>query len=297
MQVRERDPNQYLQVRFRITCVTLAPRRSGGRLDCGTGPLVVSYQFKRCFDDLESVIAQQQCSHFPVSRDVNMWWRRLPHLLGGLALITGSIYFFGGMVAGWRLTRQWPIVSGRTNSVKPQVENDEIPGDEKPKTLGVLPTLLGNQNEKDEETEVASTSGPLLGVDRISSSKALAPHRFLHRRISVKAYEGFGFEVPAHATRPRIHGEFNSFVVDGSSGELHEENVEVLLLSEEEYRDFVHGRAGAASFGRPPSAGAVIDWTLDATLFQPLKYYLVFRNSSPERQTELVDADFSLSFD
>jgi hypothetical protein len=113
----------------------------------------------------------------------------------------------------------------------------------------------------------------------------------------VKAYEGFGFEVPAHATRPRIHGEFTSFVVDGSSGERREENVEVLLLSEAEYRDFVHGRAGAASFGRPPSTGAVIDWTLDATLFQPFKYYLVFRNSSPERQTELVDADFSLSFD
>jgi len=225
-----------------------------------------------------------------------MWWRRIPHLLVGLALVAGSFYFFSGTVAGWNSTRRWVKVSG---SVKPQVETDEIPGNEKPKTLGVLPSLLGNQNEdsKDEETEVASASGPPLGVDRISSSKALAPHRLLHRRISVKAYEGFGFEVPAHATRPRIHGEFTSFVVDGSSGEPREENVEVLLLSEAEYRDFVHGRAGAASFGRPPSSGAVIDWTLDATLFQPLKYYLVFRNSSPGRQKELVDADFSLSFD
>jgi len=228
-----------------------------------------------------------------------MWWRRIPHSLVGLALVAGSIYFCGGMVAGLRSTRQWLIVSGRTKANKPQVETDEITGAEPTKTVGVLPSLLGNQNEneKDEETEVANASGTPLGVDRISSSKALTPHRFLHRRISVKAYEGFGFEVPAHATRPRIHGEFNSFVVDGGSGELREENVEVLLLSEEEYRDFVHGRAGAASFGKPPSAGAVIDWTLDATLFQPLKYYLVFRNSSRERQTELVDADFSLSFD
>jgi hypothetical protein len=200
-------------------------------------------------------------------------------------------------VEGWRSTRRWLIVSGRTHSVKPQVENVEIPEDEKAKALGVLPSLLGNQNEKDEETEVASASGPPLGVDRISSSKPLTPHRFLHRRILVKAYEGFGFEVPAHAVRPRIHGEFSSFVVDGGSGEQREENVEVLLLNEAEYRDFVHGRAGAASYGRPPSAGAVIDWTLDATLFHPLKYYLVFRNSSPDRQTELVDADFSLSFD
>jgi hypothetical protein len=231
-----------------------------------------------------------------VYRDVNMWWRRIPHLLLGLALVVASLYFLGGMVEGWRSSRRWLKVSG---SVKPKVET-EVPGVEKQKTFGVLPSLLGNQNEnqnEDEETEVASASGPPLGVDRISSSKALAPHRFLHRRISVKAYEGFGFEVPAHATRPRIHGEFTSFVVDGGSGDLREENVEVLLLSETEYRDFVHGRAGAASFGRPPSTGAVIDWTLDATLFQPLKYYLVFRNSSPGRQTELVDADFSLSFD
>ncbi len=225
-----------------------------------------------------------------------MWWRRIPHLFLGLALVAGGLHFFGGIATGWKSTRNWLKVRG---SVKPQVETDEIPGNEKPKTLGVLPSLLGNQNEdeKDEETEVASASGPLLGVDRISSSKPLTPHRFLHRRISVKAYEGFGFEVPAHATHPRIHGEFSSFVVDGGSGDLREENVEVLLLSEAEYRDFVHGRAGAASFGRPPSTGAVIDWTLDATLFQPLKYYLVFRNSSPGRQTELVDADFSLSFD
>jgi hypothetical protein len=226
-----------------------------------------------------------------------MWWRRIPHLLLGLALTAGSIYFCGGMLAGLKSTRQWLIVSGRTRAVTPQVETDETPGAEPTKTVGVLPSLLGNRNEQKEETEVASASGTPLGVDRISSSKALTPHRFLHRRISVKGYEGFGFEVPAHATRPRIHGEFNSFVVDGGSGELREENVEVLLLSEEEYRDFVHGRPGAASFGKPPSTGAVIDWTLDATLFQPLKYYLVFRNSSQERQTELVDADFSLSFD
>jgi hypothetical protein len=225
-----------------------------------------------------------------------MWWRRIPHLLLGLALVAGSLHFFGGIATGWKSTRSWLKVSG---SVKPQVETDEIPGDEKAKALGVLSSLRGNlnENEKDEEAEVASSSGPPLGVDRISSSKPLTPHRFLHRRISVKAYEGFGFEVPAHAARPRIHGEFSSFVVDGGSGEQREENVEVLLLNEAEYRDFVRGRAGAASYGRPPSAGAVIDWTLDATLFQPLKYYLVFRNSSPDRQTELVDADFSLSFD
>ena len=209
-----------------------------------------------------------------------MWWRRIAHLLLGLALVVASLYFLGGMVEGWSSTRRWLIVSGRTHSVKSQVENVEIPEDEKPKPLGVLPSLLGNQNEneKDEEAEVASSSGPPLGVDRISSSKALTSHRFLHRRISVKVYEGFGFEVPAHATRPRIHGEFTSFVVDGGSGDLREENVEVPPLSETEYRDFVHGRAGAASFCRPPSAGAVIDsGMLDATLFQPLKYYLVFR--------------------
>jgi hypothetical protein len=187
-----------------------------------------------------------------------MWRRKIPHVLAGIVFISIGSYFL-------RVT--------------------------------ALPNLLKNQKEQHEETEAASATGPQLPVDRISRSEALTPQRILHRRISVNKFQGFGFVVPAQTTRPRIEGKYNSFVVDGDTGEQREENVEVLLLSEVEYRDFVHGQAGATSFAEPPSAGGVIDWTLNATLFQPVKYYLVFRNSSLQRRTELVDADFSVSFD
>lgn len=226
-----------------------------------------------------------------------MWWRKIPHLLAGIIFISISSYFLRVTAAGWESSRQSLKMNRGKETPEAQAGDDEIPGSDSTKTVGVLPYLLKNQKEQHEETEVASATDPLLPVDRISRSEALAPQRILHRRISVNEFQGFGFVVPAHATRPRIRGKFNSFLPDGDTGELQEENVEVLLLSEVEYRDFVHGQAGAASFGEPPSAGGVIDWTLNATLFQPVKYYLVFRNSSPQRRAELVDADFSVSFD
>lgn len=69
-----------------------------------------------------------------------------------------------------------------------------------------------------------------------------------------------------------------------------------MLLNPEEFEDLLHHRQGTASFAIGGPDGE-IDWALSPTFFVPQKYYLVFRNPTRPPAAELVDVDFSISFD
>jgi uncharacterized protein (DUF2164 family) len=95
----------------------------------------------------------------------------------------------------------------------------------------------------------------------------------------------------------RVQESTERLVRSFDNGQQRDQDVEVLLLSADEFRDFASGRVGDDRFVQPPSAQGIIDWTLRATVFEPVKYYLVFRNSSAQRRAEQVDADFIVTFD
>lgn len=127
-------------------------------------------------------------------------------------------------------------------------------------------------------------------IDHIVAMPDAPPQHFLHRRFSVRGYQGFSFVVPPHASHPCLQGTYKSSAQGNA-------DVEVLLLNQQEFSDFVHGQAGTATYSNDPSTGGQVNWILNSPLSQPQKYYLIFRNSPGGPRLKLVDADFTISFE
>jgi hypothetical protein len=130
---------------------------------------------------------------------------------------------------------------------------------------------------------------------RIEPSPVGTNQTVLQKTFSLKKSASFPFEIPAHAVRPNLHGTFDSFVGEEHGGSDDAANLDFLILSDEQYADFVSGRPGEALFSVEASHSQNVNFDLPAALDHPKKYYLVFRASDagPKR---VVKADFSLDF-
>ena len=122
---------------------------------------------------------------------------------------------------------------------------------------------------------------------------------FLHKTFSVEKYQSFELEVPAHCLRPRLHGDFRSFRY-GEQGNRASDDaavVDVLLLDEQQFKDFSQGPLGDSTRSVQNSYERQIDWALPSSFDSPRKYFLVFNNSTGKPKTKMVEADLTLSFD
>jgi hypothetical protein len=214
--------------------------------------------------------------------------KSLLHLLIGLALLATAAYFVGGLAKRGKAMWQQEM-SGTTNPPpKPGSAVDD--------------SVLSAANGQSEVTGGAAaapapTTGPPLLVDRKNHLKAIdgsAPNHFLQKRLSVKAFEFFAFEVPSHAIRPELEGTFQCLPQQHNSDV--EPSVEILLMNAEEFDRFVKHRAVTTKLSSHPSTGGEIYWKLKPSGENPQKYYLVVRNSAKGQEPTVVDADFSANF-
>jgi hypothetical protein len=217
--------------------------------------------------------------------------RRLIYILTGVALI-----FAGGYLIV-RVAHSLGGVWHKEASVKPTskqnppAEPDDINDAARLKVYGVLAPHDEESAGTDNRSDL-QTAGLAPALDIVDASPASGPHHLLHRRFSLRSYQGFRFVVPAHALHPRLEGTFRSRPKrDGQNAT----NVDVMLLNKQEFEDLLHQQGGTASFSAAGADGEV-DWTLGPTFSEPQNYYLVFRNSSEKSDAELVDVDFTISF-
>jgi len=67
-------------------------------------------------------------------------------------------------------------------------------------------------------------------------------------------------------------------------------------LNEEQFADFLNGRRGDAVFWASGARQQDIDFRMPPTFDQPVKYYLVFRNTAQDHGKRIVQADFHIDF-
>lgn len=134
-------------------------------------------------------------------------------------------------------------------------------------------------------------------MDRATpSSPAGTVQTVLRKTFTLKGSATFPFEIPAHAVQPHLHGIFQSFVNDvrGQSDEA--ANLDLLVLNQDQYDQFSHGRPGETLFSAAASHNQAINFDLPASLDQPVKYYLVFRSTSEGGPKKVVEANFRVDF-
>jgi hypothetical protein len=214
----------------------------------------------------------------------------------GIALLVFAIYFLREFVhhstSWWRremAASNHPAESSKSGSAS----DDPVLKASKPKVYGVLSAVAEETNA--DEAEPSLPSGPPSAVDHVSVLADATPNHFLHRRVTVKTYQGFAFVVPPHAVHPRLRGTLRCVVKPGNPGGG--SPVELWLMNEAEFASFARKEAATPTFAADASAQGKIDWNLSATFGDEQKYYLVFQNPSEGRGLRIVDADFTVSFE
>jgi hypothetical protein len=134
--------------------------------------------------------------------------------------------------------------------------------------------------------------------DHIGDSPVGTSSAIVSKTFSVAATTKFAFAIPPHAVNPQLRGKYRSFVRQAAGeGQSSDEsaNVDLLLMNEQQYADFLHGRPADTVYSVDSSHDQDVNFGLPATLDHPVQYYLVFRNGDGGGK-KLVQADFRVDF-
>jgi hypothetical protein len=144
------------------------------------------------------------------------------------------------------------------------------------------------------DKQQAPPRSQVLPQDKIAPSPVGTNQTILQKTFALKASANFPFEVPAHAASPHLHGIFESFAgqVHGISDES--ANIDFLILNESQFADLTGNRPSEALMSVESSHSQAVNFDLPASLNQPVKYYLVFRNAS--KGQKVIEADFRVDF-
>jgi hypothetical protein len=149
-------------------------------------------------------------------------------------------------------------------------------------------------------TATACTKEPpattVLPSDHIAPSPVGTSQTILQKTFALKSSATFPFEVPAHAVRPHLHGIFESFAgeVHGASDDT--ANLDFLVVNEEQNADLEQNRPAEALASVEASHNQAVNFDLPPSLDHPVKYYLVFRNTSGGKSKKVVEANFRVDF-
>ena len=210
--------------------------------------------------------------------------RKLIWLLIGGALLLGSLHF----------ERSRPKVSVRQAEEPAKPIKAATPEDPGPIATVVSPLKeLTKQSNSTEAQKDESGSTSLNHVVRTPTPQA---QNFLHKNFSLKRAVKVEFVVAAHMKSPRLHGRAESWIQADEQSSKRSAPVEILLLTANEYADFLQGRGTASCFSEASSSQS-IDWLLSPTSDTPERYFLVFRNPANDEQLHQIDANFSLDYE
>jgi hypothetical protein len=208
-----------------------------------------------------------------------------------LAFTFGAIRLHKGWQSVWH---KQTTISGKGQyvpPVDPALAKDPSVQAAKMKVIGPLASQIQGPQDSSDSTsadpaqpETVATATP-ANVDLVKGFRQLAPLHLFHGRISVHGYRDLQFEVPPHASFPRVLGSYKQL------GNRRLRNVGLLLLSDEQFREFTHGNTGEAVFTNEGSS--TIEVALSPTRVSSQKYHLLLRGSP----TVNMEADFTVSFD
>jgi hypothetical protein len=152
--------------------------------------------------------------------------------------------------------------------------------------------LLGAACQKQKAAPVEEAAP----VEHAAPSPAGTSETVLHKTFTLKSSATFPFEIPPHAVSPHLHGIFESFVREIHGASDDSANVDFVIVNADQYADLEGNRPSEALFSVEASHNQSVNVDLPASLDQPAKYYLIFRNSPGKGLEKVVEADFHVDF-
>jgi hypothetical protein len=211
-------------------------------------------------------------------------------------LLVAFVFIMGGLYA-YRRMQQVPLIAPavplKSHETAPSYAEAKQAA-QAVKMVGPLADYMVNQEgPAPAAKEVETVTWIPTASDHVGGSVVGSTVPILRKSFTVRSAVQVAFEVPPHAASPRLRGTFQSSATPGGGADA---AVEVLVLTDQQYSDFVSKHAGNATFIAEDSPAANINARLPPTLNQPAHYHLLFRNNSRQDGKTFVKADFRMEF-
>jgi hypothetical protein len=204
-------------------------------------------------------------------------------------VLAGSVFLVAYVYIRPHFPPAAPVVEAtQAAEIKPKVEQ--------PDPLIVMRGPLVDYMQQEAPSEAGATDHPARGPfpgDRIVGSPAGTSLDVVRRTFALKTTAKFAFEIPAHATSPQLRGSYQSSVRrEGAESSDESADVEFLLMNEPQYAELLRGRQVTVLFFVQSSHSQQVQFALPATMDQPARYCLVFRNRTGGEAKKIVHAEF-----
>ena len=214
-------------------------------------------------------------------------------MLVGVALVAACVYY---------QNHPPQLKAWTAEKLSPAVPKPAAP-DQAPLTTMVSPlqalmeTATTPQTTETEVKEEPARPWKAHPSDHVAPSPVGTSTTIVNKTFAVTSTAKFVFEVPPHAASPQLHGTYHSSAKN-SGAQPGDENgdVDLLLINEQQYADFLNGNPADVVYSVDSSHDQDVSLGLPATLNQPVRYYLVFRNSSSRAGKKVVQANFRVDF-
>ena len=212
-------------------------------------------------------------------------------------LLVAFMFILGGLYS-YRRVQQVPLVAPAVPPKRFENSKDYAEAKQAAQAVtmvGPLAEYMGKQEgpKPSVAKEVETVTWIPTASDHVGGSVVGSTAPILRKSFTVRSAVQVAFQVPAHAASPRLCGTFRSSEIPGGGADA---PIEVLVLSDEQYSEFVNNRAGDAIFDAEEAPAADVTARLPPTFNQPAHYHLIFRNNSRAQGKKFVKADFRMEF-
>lgn len=145
-------------------------------------------------------------------------------------------------------------------------------------------------------TKEAPPARTIIPTDRAAPSPVGTTQNVLAKTFNLKTTATFPFEIPAHAAQPHLHGVFQSFAGQAHGASDETANIDFLILNEEQHTEIVGNHPSEALMSVENSHSQAINFDFPPSMNNPVKYYLVFRNTEGSKSPKVVETNFRLDF-
>lgn len=213
-------------------------------------------------------------------------------------LVMGCALMLAGSYA-WTHRYQVAIPAGPAAAQESEERPDSIEEEARKMVTVTGPLVEYMKRQKTAKSEKTQTpSYQLSAVNSATNHVGDSPvgtRMLLRKTFGVATAVSLPFELPPHAANPQLRGVYRAFVPTPADDDT-DADVEFLVLNNQQYEDFLNERPSDALFSADGAPEQEINFSLPPTRDQPVKYYLVFRNSFRSSGKKIVRAEFRIDF-
>ena len=161
---------------------------------------------------------------------------------------------------------------------------------------GPLAQYVNHKADDSNSDKIETITYTPVASDHVGGSVVGTSITILKDKFRVANVVDVPFEVPAHASMPKLHGTFRSFIQPNGkpSSDLHAD-LDFRLLTDEQFNQFVQGQPSEPLFAADATHDQSVNASLPPTLNKAVKYHLIFVNATRGTK-KVVQPDFQIDF-